>query len=294
MSGAPRIALLGFGEVGQKLAADLRAYGHRDIAAWDVLFTQAGSGPSGAAVGLVRAGRDCRDALAGSSVVICAVTAAQCVAAAEDAARTIAPGTFFVDLNSVAPSTKVDAAAFLRAAGARYVEAPVMSPIGPKGIASPILLGGPHAGEFLSVAHALGFSGTRVFSAKLGQASAAKLCRSVMIKGLEALLAESMLAARRYGVETAVLDSLRDLLPGTDWPQLARYMISRSLLHGHRRAEEMREAARTVSDAGVEPLMSSATAQRQDWAAAYAAAAAIETLAPMLDAVLNSSGDSQC
>ena len=80
------------------------------------------------------------------------------------------------------------------------------------------------------------------------------MCRSVIVKGLEALLAESLLTARRHGVEEAVLASLPDLFPVGDWRKLARYMISRSLQHGRRRAEEMREAARTVAEAGVEPL----------------------------------------
>jgi hypothetical protein len=107
-----------------------------------------------------------------------------------------------------------------------------------------------------------------------------------------------MVTARRLGVEQTVLDSLRDLLPGADWPRLARYMISRSLLHGRRRAEEMREVARTVSDAGLEPAMSAAAARRHDWAAARAAAAGLEPLETMLDALLASidetPGDQRC
>src|SRR5205814_2940164 len=76
------------------------------------------------------------------------------------------------------------------------------------------------------------------------------MCRSVIIKGMEALLAESLLTARRHGVEDAVLASLQDLFPVGDWRALARYMISRSLQHGRRRAEEMREAVKTVAEAG--------------------------------------------
>jgi hypothetical protein len=91
-----------------------------------------------------------------------------------------------------------------------------------------------------------------------------------MIKGVEALLAESLLSARHYGVEDAVLGSLNDLLPNPDWRRLARYMISRSLVHGKRRAEEMREVAATVDEAGLEPWMSRAAAERQDWAWALA------------------------
>jgi 3-hydroxyisobutyrate dehydrogenase-like beta-hydroxyacid dehydrogenase len=107
-----------------------------------------------------------------------------------------------------------------------------------------------------------------------------------MIKGLEALLTESLLAARHYGVEDVVLASLKDQFPAGDWPQIARYMITRSLQHGRRRAEEMREVARTVMEAGIDPFMSRACADRQDWAAAHFTASEHGQLAGMLDALL--------
>jgi 3-hydroxyisobutyrate dehydrogenase-like beta-hydroxyacid dehydrogenase len=159
-----------------------------------------------------------------------------------------------------------------------------MTPIHPKGIGSPRLLGGAHARAFLERAAPLGFD-AKVFSATLGQAAAVKMCRSVIIKGVEALLTESMLTARRYGVEKPVLDSLSDLLPAGDWEKIARYFISRSLEHGVRRAEEMREAAKTVAEAGVAPLMASATAEREDWAAAFKSALGEKDLGAMLDTI---------
>src|SRR3954447_13811166 len=104
------------------------------------------------------------------------------------------------------------------------------------------------------------------FSPEVGRASSVKMCRSVMIKGLEALTTECMLAAHHYGVEEPVLSSLADTLPHEDWRSLARYMISRALLHGRRRAEEMREVAKSVQEAGIEPMLASSTVRRQDWA----------------------------
>ncbi|MGZ3315627.1 MAG: DUF1932 domain-containing protein, partial [Caulobacteraceae bacterium] len=147
-----------------------------------------------------------------------------------------------------------------------YVEAAVMTAVPPHRIKSPMLLGGPHAQAFLEMAAPLGFN-ARVYSSDYGKASAVKMCRSVMIKGMEALITESMLAARRLGVEDDVLASLGETLPVPDWEAFARYMISRSLQHGRRRAEEMREVARTVSEAHVDPLMSTSIAERQDIAA---------------------------
>ena len=114
------------------------------------------------------------------------------------------------------------------------------------------------------------------------------MCRSIMIKGLEALTTECMLSARHYGVEDEVLRSLADTLPHDDWPGLARYVMSRALLHGRRRAEEMREVARTVEQAGVEPLLSEAIAERQDWAAAQGRRLSPEELAaPDLSSLLD-------
>jgi 3-hydroxyisobutyrate dehydrogenase-like beta-hydroxyacid dehydrogenase len=165
------------------------------------------------------------------------------------------------------------------------VEAAVMTPFPGKRIASPMLLGGPHAEAFLERAAPLGFI-TTIASREIGIASATKMCRSVMIKGIEALLMESMLAARHYGVEQDVLASLSDLLPVGDWEKLAHYMISRSIEHGTRRAEEMREVVKTVSEAGIDPWMSSAAVERQAWAADYKPALANETLSALLDAVL--------
>jgi 3-hydroxyisobutyrate dehydrogenase-like beta-hydroxyacid dehydrogenase len=288
-AGAPRIALIGYGEVGQTLAADLHTAGMRDIPAWDCLFPQPASTPSRAArdTGHVQAASSMAEALTGRNIVISAVTAANCVSAAREAALSLAPDAYYFDLNSVAPATKRAAAEAIEAARGRYIEAAVMSPIEPKRIASPMLIGGTQAGSFEAVARALGFTGVEVFDARVGRASAAKMCRSVMIKGLEALLTEGLLAARHYGVEATVLESLRDLLPGADWRRIANYMIGRSQQHGRRRGEEMREAAAAVAEAGVEPLMSLACAARQDWAAARQPGREPAGLAERLDMVLD-------
>ncbi len=280
-----RIALIGLGEVGRILAEDLSGKAVR-LSAWDLKFTGASSVPSQSAIATaVHAARSAPEAVADCDLVISAVTAAQTLAAAQSVTAGLKHGAIFLDLNSASPNAKQQAAAAIEAASGRYVEAAVMSPVPPKRIATPILFGGRHAADFLPLAHDLGFTATSVFSAELGKASAAKMCRSVMVKGIEALLSESLLAARVYGVEDTVLNSLDDLFPGPDWPTLSRYMISRTLEHGTRRAEEMREVARTVAEAGIAPHMSAATAERQDWAPQYAAALSEQDLAAMLDAI---------
>jgi len=284
MAAFSRVALIGFGEVGQTLAADLLKAG-AEVSAYDILFDGPDSAPLCAARTIaVHKAKSASDAIANAELIVSAVTAASDVDAARSVTSGIPRDAFYVDLNSVSPATKTVCARLIDDAGGRYVEAAVMTPIHPRGIASPMLLGGAHAAAFLERAAPLGFNAT-VFSVTLGQAAAVKMCRSVIIKGVEALLTESMLAARRYGVEKSVLDSLSDLLPAGDWEKIAHYFIARSLEHGVRRAEEMREAAKTVAEAGVAPLMTRATVEREDWAAAFKSALGEKDLGAMLDAI---------
>jgi 3-hydroxyisobutyrate dehydrogenase-like beta-hydroxyacid dehydrogenase len=282
------IGLIGLGEVGQVLAIDLNRKGGVDLCAWDRLFPREGSEPCRAAAALpfLRVADGMAEAVRDRAIVISAVTAGECHAAAVEAAQALTPGTYYLDLNSVSPRAKVQAARTVEAAGGRYIEAAVMSPIAPQRSASPVWLGGAHAADFLPLAHSLGFTGAALYSGTIGEASAAKMCRSVIIKGMEALLAESLLTARRHGVEDAVLTSLEDLFPVGDWRKLARYMIARSLQHGERRAEEMREAVRTVAEAGFEPWMSRGCVERQQWAAAHSEALRHEALTDVLDEML--------
>ena len=266
MATPSHIGLIGFGEVGSLFARDLKALGVHRITAFDPLFADPASKPSrNAAAGDAQACGTGAEAVAGAGLVVSAVTAAQAMAAVRGVLGALAPGAFLLDVNSASPGVKQSAAKAVDASGGRYVEAAVMSSVPPRRLKTPMLLGGPHAAEFLAFAEALELN-AKIFSEEVGLASATKMCRSVMIKGVEALLAECLLSARRYGVEKTVLGSLGDLLPNPDWETHARYMISRSLLHGKRRAEEMREVARTVEDAGLDSWMSTAAAQRQDWA----------------------------
>ena len=280
-----RISLLGLGEVGSVLAAELHQH-DPSIAAWDIAFRDPDSRATRNAQDLpVRRAVDAGDAVRDAAVVFSAVTAANDLSAARDAAAVITAGCWYVDLNSASPAQKQASAAVVDEAGGRYVEAAVMSPINPKGVGAPILLGGPHSDEFAVVATSLGFTGASVYSPVVGPASATKLARSVVVKGMEALITESLLTARSWGVEAEVLASLSNMLPAADWAALAEYMIRRSLEHGVRRAEEMDEAAATVAEAGVQPLMAQATALRQRISGDHPEALEAQDLGALLDAI---------
>jgi 3-hydroxyisobutyrate dehydrogenase-like beta-hydroxyacid dehydrogenase len=259
-----RVGLVGYGEVGRILAEDLRMRGAA-VLAFDLKLGQAETAEAlrehAARHGVELVGSHAALAAA-ASLVVSAVTASQAVAVAEACAAGLRDGGWFLDLNSASPGAKQRAAAAVDAAGGRYVEGAVMTSVPPYRIKVPLLLGGPHAQALCPLLADLGFA-AEVASDRLGVASATKMCRSVMIKGLEAMVIESFTTARHYGVEDAVIASLHETFPGIDWEKQGAYFFQRVIEHGRRRAEEMREVAQTVREAGLEPWSAAGTAERQ-------------------------------
>jgi 3-hydroxyisobutyrate dehydrogenase-like beta-hydroxyacid dehydrogenase len=212
----------------------------------------------------VRAADTLADAVKDAQLVISAVTASSSGDVAASAGQIMQAGQVFLDINSCSPAKKQSSAKELERSGADYVEAAVMAPVPPQRLKVPMLLGGRRAADVASALTKLGMN-AKAIADQIGVASAVKMCRSVMIKGIEALAVESMLAARQFGAEEQVLASLNQTYPGMGWDKdLPDYLISRVAEHGRRRAAEMREVARTLRDVGIAPLMASATAERQD------------------------------
>ncbi len=275
------IGVIGYGEVGKTFGAGLKGQpGVAAMAAWDLKFADAATRErelAHAAQAGVAAQPSMQALCAQATLVISAVTASRTLEVAAEAAQHIRPGSLFLDLNSASPGTKQKAAALVDAAGAFYVEAGVMTSVPPYGIRVPMLLGGAKAAELAATLNGWGMDAKAV-SDRLGVASAIKMCRSVMIKGLEALVIESYATARRYGVEDHVLPTLAETFPSIDWPKQGAYFFSRVVQHGQRRAEEMREAANTVDEAGFEPWMAAAIAGKQQWVADQARAGVFATV----------------
>ena len=268
-----RIGLVGYGEVGRILAEDLHELGVAKLFAFDLKLAAGVAAPSGAAEMRAHAAKhgvrlsDSHRALANEcDLIVSAVTASQAVSVAQACAPAVKFDAWFLDLNSASPNAKKRAAGFIDDAGGVYVEGAVMTSLPPYRIGVPLLLGGTRASELRPKLTMLGFD-AKVVSRKLGVASATKMCRSVMIKGLEAMVIESFTAARAYGVEDQVLASLKETFPGIDWEQQGAYFFQRAIQHGRRRAEEMREVAATVRDIGLEPWSAAGTAERQSWVA---------------------------
>jgi 3-hydroxyisobutyrate dehydrogenase-like beta-hydroxyacid dehydrogenase len=262
------VGLVGYGEVGRILAEDLRKQEVK-ISAYDTKLRSDQAGGAlrdhATAHGVVLAASHAALA-AHADFIVSAVTASQAVPVAQACAPAVKPGAWFLDFNSASPGAKQRAAALIDDGGGRYVEGAVMTSIPPKRIRVPLLLGGRSAETLAPLLLQLGFD-AKVASNELGVASAVKMCRSVMIKGMEAMVIEAFTTARAYGVEDAVLASLKETFPGIDWEKQGAYFFQRVIEHGRRRAEEVREVAETVRDAGLTPWSAEGTAERQAWVA---------------------------
>jgi len=262
-----QVGLVGYGEVGRILAEDLHVQGIA-VSAFDIKLDSAAGDPlrAHAREHGVRFAGSHDELAAGSDLIVSAVTASQTERVAQACAAGIRPGAWFLDFNSASPGAKQRAAVMIDGAGGRYVEGAVMTSVPPYRIRVPLLLGGPGAAVLAPLLGTLGFD-AKVSSDKLGVASAVKMCRSIMIKGLEAMVIESFTTARAYGVEDVVLASLKETFPGIDWEKQGAYFFQRVIEHGRRRSEEVWEVAATVREAGLNPWSAQGTAERQAWVA---------------------------
>jgi len=208
------------------------------------------------------------DLLADRDMVISAVTADSALSVAEAAAPLLAEGCLYVDINSVSPETKCRIAGVFADTGVRFVEAAVMAAVPKFGHRVPILLAGPQAGDFIELMAPFAMD-LEDAGPDYGVAAATKMFRSIIVKGLEGLLWECVLAADQYGAAETVLKSVEKGYPGIDWIGLASYLIGRTAIHGERRAHEMDEVAATLRALGLDPFMAEAAGKRIRWAGRF-------------------------
>lgn len=286
------IAFIGFGEAGQTISRGLAKEAARPaLRAYDILFGKpAGARLEAAAKALgVGLARDHVEAVREAGLVILVVTASSSLEATKSCLPGLRKGQLFLDMNSVSPKRKLETAALVAPTGAAYVDCAVMAPAAPYLHKVPCLVGGPGAAALAPRAAALGMK-MELVSSEVGQASAIKMFRSIVVKGLEALLVESMTASAEYGVEDRVLASLKETWPGIDWQKLSGYMIERVVTHGKRRAAEMREVSETLQSIGMAPLMAAATAERQQWVADLGVKASSQDRAELVGVIRKAMG----
>lgn len=237
--------MLGLGEAGSRLAADLVAAG-ADVHGYDPI---APSTPAG----VVREPGP-KSAAASAEVVLSVATASAARSAAEEALPALARGALYADLNTAAPALKRELAALAEAAGALFADVALLAPVPARGLATPTLASGPGAAAFAELLGPLGMP-VEVVSEAAGDAAAMKLLRSVFMKGIAAAALESLAAAEAAGHA----DWLERQLGEVIGPALLERFVEGSRQHAGRRAEEMDAACELLVSLGVEPRIAAAS-----------------------------------
>jgi 3-hydroxyisobutyrate dehydrogenase-like beta-hydroxyacid dehydrogenase len=256
-----KIGLIGYGEAGSLIAGGLAAKADAEVWVVDPLLAGDEGRRAKAAAARVNVAREVAELAGKVDVILSTVTAAVAVRVAEGAAPHLAARHIYADLNSVSPETKKKIAGIASRGGARFVEGAIMTNVAKKRHQVPIFACGPGVEAFTQHANAMGMA-VESLGTELGRASATKMFRSIMVKGMEALFLECLLASSEYGVGDKVLQMVQEGYPGMDWKALANNLVGRTAEHGARRADEMKEVAVTLRAMGIDPFMADAAAKR--------------------------------
>ena len=252
------VAVLGLGEAGGRLAADLVAVGV-DVRGYDPYV-------SDNATVSVRA-RDPESAVAGCDAVLSVNTAKVALDVAASVLPVLGTGAIYADLNTASPELKRELAALAAGVGARFADVGLLGPIPARGLRAPALVSGVGARAFADLFGPLGMPVT-VVSDVAGDAAALKLVRSVFMKGLAASAVESLQAAEAAGHA----DWVRGEITAVIGEQLLERLIEGSRRHAVRRVDEMEAARDLLLELGVEPRIASASASLLDDLAASSGA----------------------
>jgi 3-hydroxyisobutyrate dehydrogenase-like beta-hydroxyacid dehydrogenase len=261
-----KIAFIGFGEAARAFRDSLAAADPGLVfSAYDILFdTEGMEGPTAEAAraaGVSPLGSP-SEAIAHTDWIVSAVTASSSLAAGRSVAPATATGQIFIDINSVSPGRKQETAALIGEKGGAYVDMAVMAPVHPRGHRTPVLVAGALPDGFKDRMSALDFD-SEIVGEAVGAATAIKMVRSQFVKGLEAITVETLLAASASGCLDYTMKSLSASYPGLDLATLGPYHFERTLKHGIRRSEEMRESAATVAELGLHGALGDAIADVQ-------------------------------
>lgn len=247
--GQPVVAVLGLGEAGSEIAADLCAAG-AVVRGFDPRV-EAGPG--------IVACHDDADACRGAAVVLALTSAHDAEETLRLALPGIGPDALYAEMNTASAGLKSHLARIAASAGTAFADIALMSPVPGNGLRTPMLAAGPAAEPFAATLRRFGAS-VEVLPGPPGTAAARKLVRSVFYKGLAAAVIESLQAARAAGCEDWIRADIGRELASSSAATLDR-LEQGSLRHARRRADEMAAAAALLGELGVPPRVAHASQQ---------------------------------
>ena len=243
------IAILGIGEAGGTLARDLIAAGVQ-VRGWD-------PEPRMIPDGLEFASSN-PAAISGADIVLSVNWASVARDVAAEVAPVLRPRQLYADLNTAAPQLKRDIAPIIETTGALFVDAALMDPVPPKGLRTQVYASGSGAEMFAEKMTPLGMPVT-ILDREAGNAATHKLVRSIMYKGVAAVIIECLEAAQALNMtEYARAQMLKIIY---DEAMIDRF-VSGSLKHAKRRVEEMEAVVEMLNSIGVSAFTSRAAMQK--------------------------------
>jgi 3-hydroxyisobutyrate dehydrogenase-like beta-hydroxyacid dehydrogenase len=243
-----RVAVLGLGEAGSRLAADLARAGD-EVCGYDPAPVPAIPG--------VDKYESAQEAIAGCSLSLAVTHASQARTLLASVAGSMPGDLIYADLSAGSPGLKEELADRAGSRGARFVDVALMAPVPGRGLATPALASGSGATQYAALINARG-GRVEVVGEQAGAAAARKLLRSVVMKGLAGLLIESTEAAARYNQGEWFWNHLVDQLGAIDQDLMER-LVDATPVHAGRRLEEMEAARDLLIEAGVPATMTEAT-----------------------------------
>lgn len=239
MNAPVRVALLGLGEAGSAIAADLVAAG-ADVCGYDPRVTA----PEGVT------DRDSEaDTVRDADLVLSVNSSHDAEQALANAMPALRPGTVWADLNTAAPQVKLRLAEMLAGRDVPLADVALMSPVPGRGLRTPMLVSGDGAARYAEMLSGLGADVT-VQPGGPGAAISRKLLRSVFYKGLAAAVVEALAAAEAAGCADWLQDNIRTELTAFDGRTVDR-LVDGSHRHARRRVDEMTAAVEQLDALGV-------------------------------------------
>lgn len=242
------IAILGLGEAGSRFANDLVKLG--------VAVSGHDPAPRYGLEPAIRRVNSNAEAARGADIILSVNVSAVAEAVATEVLPVLQPGQVYAELNTASPGTKRRVADIVARSGALAVDVAIMAPVPPNGILTPFLVSGPGAVLFAEKFRPLNLD-IDVLTDEMGEAATRKLLRSIVYKGVAAVIGEAVAAGRSFGLEPYIREQIRSVIGGND--ALIDRFLEGSKTHALRRSHELDAVVDMLNGQAIEPVMSSAT-----------------------------------
>jgi 3-hydroxyisobutyrate dehydrogenase-like beta-hydroxyacid dehydrogenase len=244
-----QIAILGLGEAGAHFANDLVALGV-NVIGFDPnpakkLHQNIQLAPSNA------------EAVKNVDIIFSTNLSSVSTDIAQEIVSVLKPHQFFCEMNTSGPEKKQKIESILKPSGAKVIDLAIMAPVPPKGIFTPLLASGEYAGEFLEILKPLNLDISMVENGQIGDAATRKLLRSIVYKGIAAVICEAMEAGQAFGLESYIREQISSVIGGND--ELIDRFVEGSRTHALRRMHEMEAVIEMLQEQNIEPIVTRGT-----------------------------------